>query len=30
VSGEDLLTGARREYRKMGRLSEEDLVGLEY
>ncbi|MEY9856346.1 hypothetical protein ABH935_001950 [Catenulispora sp. GAS73] len=30
VSGEDLLTGARREYRKMGRLSEEDLVGLEF
>ena len=30
VSAEDLLTGARREYRKMGRLSEEDLVGLEF
>ncbi|WP_194894358.1 ATP-binding protein [Catenulispora pinisilvae] len=29
VSAEDLLTGARREYRKMGRLSEEDLVRLE-
>ncbi|MEY9929064.1 hypothetical protein ABH926_003704 [Catenulispora sp. GP43] len=30
VGAEDLLTGARREYRKMGRLSEEDLVGLEF
>ncbi|MBS2553087.1 ATP-binding protein [Catenulispora sp. NL8] len=30
VSAEDLLTGARREYRKMGRLSEEDLVRLEF
>jgi SpoVK/Ycf46/Vps4 family AAA+-type ATPase len=29
VGAEDLLTGARREYRKMGRLSEEDLVGLQ-
>lgn len=29
VAGADLLTGARREYRKMGRLSEEDLAGLE-
>ena len=26
VSAEDLLTGAQREYRKMGRLAEEDLV----
>lgn len=30
VGAEDLLAGARREYRKMGRLSEEDLVGLEF
>jgi hypothetical protein len=30
VGAEDLLTGAQREYRKMGRLSQEDLVGLEF
>jgi hypothetical protein len=30
VSADDLLTGAQREYRKMGRLSEEDLVVLEF
>jgi len=30
VGAEDLLTGAQREYRKMGRLSEEDLAALEF
>lgn len=30
VSAEDLITGAQREYRKMGRLSDESLSGLEF